>query len=32
MLGDALDELKAIWIADRFEPTKEELIARLTQR
>ena len=31
MLGDALDELKAIWIADRFEPTKEELIARLTQ-
>ena len=31
MLGDALDELKALWIADRFEPTKEELIARLTK-
>lgn len=29
MLGDALDELKALWIADRFEPTKDELIARL---
>lgn len=29
MLGDALDELKAIWIAERFEPTKDELIARL---
>ncbi|MEA1942160.1 MAG: CCA tRNA nucleotidyltransferase [Pseudomonadota bacterium] len=31
MLGDALDELKAHWIAERFEPTKEELIARLKQ-
>ena len=31
MLGDALDELKALWIADRFEPTKEELIAKLTK-
>ena len=29
MLGDALDELKAHWIAQRFEPTKDELIARL---
>ena len=29
MLGDALDELKAHWIAERFEPTKDELIARL---
>ncbi|MHA6289366.1 CCA tRNA nucleotidyltransferase [Maricaulis sp. CAU 1757] len=29
MLGDALDELRAMWIADRFEPTKDELIARL---
>ncbi len=29
MLGDALDELKALWIADRFEPTRDELIARL---
>ena len=29
MLGDALDELKAIWIAERFEPTRDELIARL---
>lgn len=31
MLGDALDELKAHWIAERFEPTKDELIARLKQ-
>ncbi|OLF79786.1 hypothetical protein AWH62_15555 [Maricaulis sp. W15] len=31
MLGDALDELKAIWIAERFEPTREELIAKLTK-
>lgn len=31
MLGDALDELKAHWIAERFEPSKEELLARLTQ-
>lgn len=29
MLGDALDELKAHWIAERFEPTKDELLARL---
>ncbi|GLK51329.1 CCA tRNA nucleotidyltransferase [Maricaulis virginensis] len=29
MLGDALDELKAYWIAERFEPSKDELIARL---
>ena len=29
MLGDALDELKAHWIAERFEPSKDELIARL---
>lgn len=29
MLGDALDELKAHWIAERFEPNKDELIARL---
>lgn len=29
MLGDALDELKAHWIAQRFEPTRDELIARL---
>ncbi|MEP4164822.1 CCA tRNA nucleotidyltransferase [Maricaulis sp.] len=29
MLGDALDELKAHWVAERFEPTREELIARL---
>lgn len=31
MLGDALDELKAHWIAERFEPTKDELLARLNQ-
>ena len=31
MLGDAMDELKAHWIAERFEPTKEELLARLRQ-
>ncbi|WP_417496812.1 CCA tRNA nucleotidyltransferase [Maricaulis sp.] len=29
MLGDAMDALKAHWIAERFEPTREELIARL---
>jgi len=29
MLGDAMDTLKAHWIAERFAPTKEELIARL---
>ena len=29
MLGDALDELKAHWIAERFEPNKDELLARL---
>ncbi|WP_300532507.1 hypothetical protein [Maricaulis sp.] len=29
MLGDALDELKAHWIAERFEPSKDELLARL---
>lgn len=31
MLGDALDELKAHWIAERFEPSKAELLARLKQ-
>ncbi|WP_203292969.1 CCA tRNA nucleotidyltransferase [Maricaulis parjimensis] len=31
MLGDAMDELKAHWIAERFEPTKEELLAKLSQ-
>ena len=31
MLGDALDQLKAHWIAERFEPTKEDLLARLKQ-
>lgn len=31
MLGDALDELKAHWIAERFEPSKTELLARLKQ-
>ena len=31
MLGDALDELKAHWIAERFEPSKVELLARLKQ-
>lgn len=31
MLGDALDELKAHWIAERFEPSKDELLARLKQ-
>ncbi|WP_339747932.1 CCA tRNA nucleotidyltransferase [uncultured Maricaulis sp.] len=29
MLGDAMDALKAHWISERFEPTKEALIARL---
>ena len=29
MLGDAMDALKAHWVAERFAPTKEELIARL---
>jgi poly(A) polymerase len=29
MLGDALDELKAHWISERFEPTRETLLARL---
>lgn len=29
MLGDALDALKAHWIAERFEPSKDELLARL---
>ncbi len=29
MLGDALDELKAHWISERFEPSKDELLARL---
>lgn len=29
MLGDALDELKAHWISERFEPCKDELLARL---
>ena len=31
MLGDAMDALKAHWIAQRFEPTKEELLARLSR-
>jgi len=31
MLGDAMDEIKAYWIAERFEPTKAELLARLNQ-
>lgn len=31
MLGDAMDALKAHWIAERFEPTKEELLARLSR-
>jgi poly(A) polymerase len=31
MLGDAMDEIKAHWIAERFEPTKETLLARLKQ-
>lgn len=31
MLGDALDELKAHWIAERFEPSKDALLARLKQ-
>lgn len=29
MLGDALDELKAHWVSERFEPGKEDLLARL---
>ncbi|MDG1418647.1 MAG: CCA tRNA nucleotidyltransferase [Maricaulis sp.] len=31
MLGDAMDELKAFWIAERFEPTKQALLDRLKQ-
>lgn len=31
MLGDAMDEIKAYWVAERFEPTKAELLARLNQ-
>jgi poly(A) polymerase len=31
MLGDALDDLKAFWISERFKPTREELLARLPQ-
>jgi poly(A) polymerase len=31
MLGDAMDEIKAHWIAERFQPTKEALLARLKQ-
>ena len=31
MLGDALDDLKAYWISERFKPTRDELLARLPQ-
>ncbi|MFS2317253.1 CCA tRNA nucleotidyltransferase [Maricaulis sp. D1M11] len=29
MLGDALDELKAHWVSERFEPSKQDLLDRL---